>query len=340
MKNYFKILWIIFPLFCSGTINAQVLEKYVKSKAQVVAKRAFDRTDKKVDTMLIESVDKQMDKQLNKADDEKESENTDTQVSGESGQESSQPAGSSRKSSGYNPFLSKLGGFNAPVDLPAAYNFKGYLLMEMEGWNADGEQENQTQYKTFYSDDAKSFAMEFIEPGKGKSLIIFDNTKKMMVVLSDDGKEKSGMVMPLNTYGSDSLTTEVETEQTESNTETKTEEVDYSYYNTSYKKTGNSKNIAGYNCEEYAYESEEEILSFWVTNELPADLYSRIFSLNTFASVAYTGVNQGFTMEWDFKKKTSKERTKMVVKEVDKNKPSTISTTGYNLINLGNYQPE
>ncbi len=338
--NYFLNFLLVFALVTlHGNSNAQVLEKYVKSKAQVVTKRAFDRADKKIDTMLIESVDKQMDKQLNKPADEEEQENTGTPSSTQSGQGTHSNSSSSVESAAGNAFLKKLGMSNAPVNIQEAYNFNGYLLMEIEGWNTEGEKDNQTLYKTYYSEDAKSFAMEFTEPGKGLSLIIFDNINHFMIILSDDGKEKSGMVMPVNTSENEpEINEEDHTMTTDVNT-SDTDETDIDWLNTYYKKTGNKKNISGYQCEEYTFENEEESVSFWITQDMPSDLYSKIFGLNTFANLAYTGVHKGFTMEWDYRKKETAERSKMVVKEVDKNKSSTISTKGYNLISLGNYQP-
>jgi len=339
MKYSFKIFLLLALLFSYGNAKAQVLERYIKSKAQVVAKRAFERTDKEIDTMLIESVDKQMDKQLKKPSDEEGNDDSPTPVSPGTGQKSASKSSSSVETAAGNAFLKQFGISNAPVNVQEAYKYKGFLLMEIESWNAGGEKENQTLYKTYFSEDAESFAMEFTEPGKGQSLIIFDNINRYLLILSDDGNEKSGMVMPLNTGETEYESTDEDNTAESVDNSSNSDETDITWLDSQYKKTGNKKNISGYPCEEYEYENEEEILSFWITQDLPADLYSRIFGLNTFANLSYTGAQQGFTMEWDLRKKNTAERSKMVVKEVDKNKPSSISTKGYNLFSYGNYQP-
>ena len=335
MKNYLKISGLIFFLLVSGFTDAQVIEGYLKSKARVATKRAFERTDEKVDDEINKAVDKGVDNVLNKSEGEGEQDNTGTEGTSPEGNERSVKTGTSSQDAANNAFLKKLGISGAPANIQEAYNFKGYLLMELEAWNSEGQKENQTLYKTFYSDDAKSFAMEFSEPDKGKSLIIFDNANKAMIILTDDGKEKSGMVMPLN-YEETVDEPAVENVNIAEADKTAPESIDYNLYG--YKKTGNKKNISGYSCEEYAFENDEEIVSFWVTRDLPSDLYTRMFSLNTFASMAYAGgIHQGFTMEWDYRKKGGSERSKMIIKEVDKNKPSTISTKGFNIMSFGNY---
>ena len=333
--NMLKITGLVFALLISGIADAQVIENYLKSKARVATKRAAERADEEVDDQINKAVDKSIDNLLDKAAAEEEQDITGTQESSSGSNESGPKSGTSSSDAAGNAFLKKLGISDAPANIQEAYNFKGYLLMELEAWNSGGQKENQTLYKTFYSEDTKSFAMEFSEPDQGKSLIIFDNANKAMIILSDDGKEKSGMVMPLN-YEDTAGEPAVENINIAEADKASPESIDYNLYG--YKKTGNKKNISGYSCEEYSFENDEEIVSFWVTQDLPADLYTRMFSLNTFASLAYTGgMHHGFTMEWDYRRKGSPERSKMVIKEVDRNKPSTISTKGFNLISFGNY---
>ncbi len=316
MNNKYLALFIIFLFLIIFHSEAQVIDRYIRSKANVVTKRVFEKADEKVDSVLIDAVDKQMEKENNKVPDNKEE------------RESSNTEKSATR---FGPYPGRQ---NAGVEIPQSYNYQGYLLMEMEEWNEKGKKENSSLYKTFYSEDTKSFALEFSESGKN-SIIIFDNNMPGMFILTDDGTEKSGIYMPLNRDDAESASES--DNKTENNENVSSEISDINYFNSNFKKTGNKKNICGFSCDEYVWEDENEIFSYWITRELPSDLYSRIFSLNIFATAAFTGINQGFIMEWENRKKNSSERSIMTVKEVDKNKSSTINTTGYNLINLSNF---
>ena len=205
--------------------------------------------------------------------------------------------------------------------------------MDIQNWDEDGKAEDPTVYTTYFNESESSFAMEFNETGKGRSLIIFDDANKIMIILSDDGKEKSGIVTPL----SDNSASEIPEENPEVNTKetSKDTENDSEWHNPNYKKTGRTKMVAGYSCDEYLYEDTESEMSMWITKDMPTDLYEKMFSLSAFATLNYAGYGEGFTMEWETKNKNSKERSLMTVKEVDKNKQTSIKTSGYQIFNLG-----
>ena len=112
---------------------------------------------------------------------------------------------------------------------------------------------------------------------------------------------------------------------------------DFSKFNEHLQRTGNSKRIAGYKCDEYIYDDEESHAVLWMTDELPPELWANMFSANTYtaASVGYYG---GFVMEMDSKEKNSQERTTMLVKEVNRDKNESISTSGYQFMSFDNSQ--
>jgi hypothetical protein len=74
-----------------------------------------------------------------------------------------------------------------------------------------------------------------------------------------------------------------------------------------------------------------------MTNDLPADLWANMFSANVVASM-YAGRPNGFIMEWNTESKTTKEKSHMVVKEVNRDKSTTLSTTGYTFMSFGTPQ--
>jgi len=148
-----------------------------------------------------------------------------------------------------------------------------------------------------------------------------------MIILSDNGSDKSGMATPLGGGQTESASKPANEEVSAE----KTEEAEN--YISSFKKTGKSKTIAGFSCDEYYYEDDEDIMSYWLTTELPADLWTKMGSSNAFAAV-YTGRTNGFVMESDHRYKASKERSHMIVKEVNRNQPDRINTIGYNIMTM------
>jgi hypothetical protein len=330
MKTRTIFLCIIFMIFISPVLNAQAVERFIRSKVNVATGRAAEKADEEVDKQINESVDKAIDNLLdNMAEDEQKTENSTEGNPDETNETSGTRKESSTSSSARSNNILKSLGIGGPVNISESYNYKGFILMDIENWDQTGKKTSLSSYSTYYNESAQNFAMEFSDPSKGKSIIIFDADNKLMVILSDDGREKSGIVTPLN-YD---YTADQEYDNTKSDD-------GFDGYSPDYKKTGRTKMVSGYRCEEYYYQDDESESSLWVTKDLPADLYVRMFSLGTLASLAHTGYGSGFTMEWDFRKKNSKERSVMIVKEVDKNRQTNIKTSGYNLINLGNMMQE
>jgi hypothetical protein len=319
MKNFFFLL--VFFLFQISFANGQAVDRFIKSKTNVAKNRAVGRTNQEIDNKINEAVDKEFDKLLEKNSKDDEEADTD-EVSDTKEKEDSESKSSSKSSARSNAYLKAMG-ISAPVNLDLSYNYKGFILMDIQNFDEKGKQEQQTSYSTYFNDSEQTFAMEFVEPGKGTSIMIFDGERQEMIILSGDGSEKTGLITPLgynpSTY--DSSADSIPQDQV--------------WQNPNYKKTGKKKTIAGYSCEEYIYEDEESELIMWVTNDLPADLYARMFSLSAFSTMGHTGFGQGFTMEWDMKNKESKERSLMTVKEVNKNKQTTINTKGYQLYKMG-----
>ena len=109
---------------------------------------------------------------------------------------------------------------------------------------------------------------------------------------------------------------------------------DFSKFNEHLKKTGNSKRIAGYKCDEYIYDDEESHADLWMTDELPPELWANMFGANAYSS-ASMGFYGGFVMQMDSKEKNTQERTTMLVNEVNRNQSESISTSGYQFMSMG-----
>ncbi len=332
LKLLSVIVLFLFGSFC--TINAQVINGYVKSKAKTATNRAAQNTDKEVDSQINKAVDKQFnklkEKVLDKDEEPSESQGVTEEVNDSevTGPESKSSSGSSGDDAMSKAFMGKMGiNMERPANMKDLYEYSGNIKMDVETWNDEGESQGTVEYTTQFSDKNNGIAMEFKDNTKGNSVMIFDYDNQLMLILGDDGKDKNGFATPLAGYQPDSVSTSGNNQDTETNTN------DVENYYSAFKKTGKTKTIAGYNCEEYYFENEEDMISYWIATDLPAELWTRMGHSGIFSPV-YAGRTNGFVMESDEQSKTSKGRTHMLVKEVNEKQPGRISTTGYTIMTM------
>lgn len=105
-------------------------------------------------------------------------------------------------------------------------------------------------------------------------------------------------------------------------------------------KTGRSKKILGYHCEEFESTTEEGKMIIWITQDI------RLFQKNMFANLNKSLGNnpfqnipeaaKGFMMEMHFNNANNKEKSSMIVKEISK-KNKTIHIKDYQLMNLSGF---
>lgn len=106
------------------------------------------------------------------------------------------------------------------------------------------------------------------------------------------------------------------------------------------KKTGNTKKILGYNCEEFMSENESNKFSFWVTKELALFQKNMFFNVsqslggNTFEDIPQEA--QGFMMEMNYENLSNNEKGNMIVVDIQ-NQDKTILMADYQLLNLGQF---
>jgi hypothetical protein len=339
MKLKYIVAGVFFLLGSQLNTSAQV-EGYLKSKAKVATNRAKSDADGEVNSNINKAVDKQFNKLkgkvLDKDGKETEQQGGETQAAPQS-QDNTPPAEESKGSSNNAAndamgmaLMGKMGiNMQRPATMRDVYEYTGNVKMDIENWNEDGESQGPVDYTTLYSEKNSGFAMEFKDKEKGKSEMIFDYDGQWMIILSDNGSDRSGIATPLAAYQPDSM-------NAASNGQSQSAGSPDTY--SSFKKSGKSKSIAGYNCDEYVYEDEDDYVSYWITTELPADLWARVGTSTAFASV-YAGRANGFVMESDHQIKRSKERSHMIVKEVNRNQPGKISTIGYTIMSMGTPPP-
>ncbi|MCH7409703.1 DUF4412 domain-containing protein [Belliella sp. DSM 111904] len=166
----------------------------------------------------------------------------------------------------YGPDMPQGGGFNmekilsglsSDVETAESYAFSGYSIMEITGVDEKGKSQDPFRMKTYIDQSNQTVAMEFESQEKKKSsktIIIYDIARNANIFLLEADGQKSSMAYG---YDFESITEEADLSEWEK----ELEENDFTLV-----KTGNSKNINGYNCNEYIAESEEGKATYWITD--------------------------------------------------------------------------
>lgn len=151
-------------------------------------------------------------------------------------------------------------------------------------------------------------------PEQGKSTevayIIYDMPNGSMITLSEKKGKKEGMAMNMPKSILEMMTETVE-EQT----------VDLTIH-----KTGRSKQLLGYNCDEYEIEDAEMTATIWSTNELKNGMggLMKMFSQNSKQGMP-AGYPEGMMLESHGTYKKNGEQWKWIVTRVDSSSTTRFS---------------
>jgi hypothetical protein len=146
-------------------------------------------------------------------------------------------------------------------------------------------------------------------------LVIIDFDKQNMVTLSNG----SAMTIELD---SDTIDDVADEEESDSDIR--------------FEKTGKSKRIAGYLCEEYHVEDENGEGVIWVTRDLPFSINTLYLGDQNKSYMPYSAERlEGFPMEWDYYDRLNGNRSHMRVTRVEK-KERSIDMQDYRQMNLEN----
>lgn len=239
--------------------------------------------------------------------------------------------------------MMKAMGF-ADLDFEDQYNFGSSMSMDVENYDAESDELSKITYTTYFNKDDESFAMRFSarneDTGNDEStLMIFDMKNHVMLMLSESGNEKSGMAFSIAPDSLDTGSSEShEYDNPEVSEETEDgglyEETDPDLYNLWYNKTGRTKTISGFKCEEYTWEDEEGRVEYWFSPEARFDYSSAYNYMGGFQALAMGGGGgfNGILMEMNHIEKGTGNRTKMLVNEINPDNPSTIDMKGFQIM--------
>jgi len=324
MKKTLILLLVFAGALCfSQPVNGQGFLKKM-------AKKALEKTEKKAEQRAEDKMDQQIDKGLDKVEDSLESNKNDSTGSGQG--EMSREA---RQQQRMQRMMKSMGMSGEPVPIEKEYDFQYSTTMVVKSYKKDGSLESDATLVTFMNPGRHNFAYEFEggdmgEDSKGKGIYIFDYKNKATIILSDQDGKHTGIV-----YGLDLMTNIDSLYNASSDMETAP--ADMSAMNPNLKKTGRTKTIAGYKCEEYVYEDEMDKADFWISRDVKLqtrDLMSSVFKSSMYAN----GMPWGFLMESNSLDKETGERTSLKVTEVNKNSDKKFNMSQYQITNMGSFK--
>lgn len=297
--------------FISFDAHSQLLRRIKRAASEGVS-RAVEKT---VEKEVEKATQRQLEKTFRNLYGDLE-ENADGDTTGQEG-----------SSNGSYDFSKVMGSINMNVDTESDYSFTGLAVIEIKSTNKKGKAEDPMSFNSFLTDNSDYYGMEFIDPdGKNKSeksVIIMDHKNNATVILIENEKEKSSMAFGMD-YGGMMDNYQVESDGS-------------SPANVSFEKTGNTKEILGYTCEEYQMVSEDGEGTYWISKD-PVEGLEGFWSKNSPLitkkmkeqnSSYFTSFPDGNIMEMYFTDNEEGVSSEMKIIKIDTNQPKSFELADY-----------
>lgn len=218
-------------------------------------------------------------------------------------------------------------GLTGNVDYESSYNFDAYIQMEISNYKKNGKLDDQVLYDNHVNKTKADYAMVFRDGGD-QSTIIFDTENSAMVILSNSDGEKTGFATSIDPEAMVSMAEKYAAEEVEEDPDL------LNAYNI--KKTGKTKDILGYKCDEYLMEDEESEVRMWVAEKLGREVRKEwMNNQQTFGAMFMHAYSlNGMVLEYDMMDKDNGKKTIMLVKKIDLNHKHSVSTSGYTVMSM------
>ena len=215
-------------------------------------------------------------------------------------------------------------GLTGNVDYEPEYSFDAHIQMEISEYKKNGKLDQQMLYDSYVHKEDADYAMEFSDDGS-QSIIIFDSKNSAMLILSNSDGERTGFA---TTFDLEAMAEEAEAYEEEDS------ELDPDPFN--YKKTGKTKNILGYSCDEYLVEDESTEVHMWVSEKLGKEMRKEWLNNKQTFGAMFTQAYalNGMVMEYDLLDKEDGDKMVMQVTKIDLNHTHKVSTDGYNIMSM------
>jgi hypothetical protein len=212
-----------------------------------------------------------------------------------------------------------LGGKNCEID--DSYRFNHSFTTQINTWSKKGKEEMRMKTRNMMDSKGETIGVEVLEMSNAEmppSTIIMHPAKNQMITLINQAGSKMAMCLALDNPMLQQMG------QDYSKDESKMSE---------WRKTGKTRSILGYTCEEWAAEDKQTDYSFWIAQnvDIPIDLFYRSVREQRNSPLSLGGllVDKGMLMAMETSSKKNQERMTMEVVELKPSINTTVSTAGY-----------
>lgn len=324
-KKIFTVLLIAAASFVTAPVTGQsFIEKMAKHARKKAKQEAEERTQE------------QIDKQIEKAFDNIEKKYTKEEKKNKSNDGAEVHSQSSNHNEALNDLMGEMGISSTPVKLADRYDFTYSVTMNFKTYAKDGKLESDGDLISYYNSQKNYIAYEFKDGNikgvnrKEPGVFIMDFDNKATVILGTEDGEKAGIA-----YGMGDMVSDEELKKAmNEDPEFKKDNDDIGENNPYLKKTGRTKTVAGYKCDEYTFEDDKISSVFWISKDVDWNNKSMLKSLFTASVYSYASPN-GFLMESKTKDKNTGEKTIFRVTDISDNISKDFDISQYNITNLG-----
>jgi len=299
MKTRSIILLVVMSIMLSATSNAQAW----------LLRRAVDRKlEHKVDSAVDKS-DRDEAKTKQQAD-KKQTDTTSAQSKG------------GTKATGRGLFGAKI-----DIKYDDEYKFTGRIYMQMETY--DKKDVLKSDYYTYYNSNTLNAGIEMlpVDAKQGDknvpTIFLYDNDNKCFMMLMENSGSKTGMI---STLPSDSAMAAQTKNQKGANPEKAT-----------ITKTGNSRVIAGYKCDEYKIVDPDKdgYSNVWMTKDVKIKADKKYWSKSGMPTYYnYPGFEGSMMLAMESFGKNNTATMKMETKEINDKYSHSISTVGITFMKM------
>ena len=316
----------IFTIALIGLISFTAVPVSGQSLLERMAKHAKKKAQQEAEKRGEEQIDKQIEKAFD---------HVEKKYGKEERKEKHDSSGD--HNAAFNDMMKQMGVSSAPLTLEDNYDFSSSVTMNFKTYAKDGTLESDGDMVSYYNSGMDYIAYEFKDGtiknanNEKTGLFILDFKNKATIILGTDNEEKSGIA-----YGLGNMINKEEFDaETKDNPQFKKDKEEFKGKNPYLKKTGNTKTIAGYKCDEYTYDNEDVFSRFWITNEISWNNEDLLRYTFTSSIYSYAGTN-GFLMESETTDKKTGEKMIYKVTEINNNISKDIDLSQYQITNLGN----
>ncbi|MDX2414006.1 MAG: DUF4412 domain-containing protein [Bacteroidales bacterium] len=220
-----------------------------------------------------------------------------------------------------NSLMGLLGGGDATYE--QSYSFVGRIVMEMTAYGDEGEDDSVIDYVSYLNEESGDVAIE-VKPVSGEvanagatlMTMVYDLNNNCAIVLSVQGEQKTAIIT-----GMDKMEEEIEESETIDDMP-------------EYTKSGRTKTISGYKCEEYVYVDGDSKTSMWVTHDMKQGPKQK--QMNKAGMTTWYGGPDGGGMMMEMEAFEAGELTMtMIMKDIDMKYSKSLSLDGFMIMNVG-----